>query len=1287
MAEEDKEKKGKSNLKKAKKVLKYTTLISKVPFIAILIFIILIVFVFPAFFYGTVKETIKKVGDIFKDVSDNIEIDGNNLKINEGYFEDAKKKLKEYGIEEEDLGLEGDKDYLERFLEAEIVTNFPYLGGEKLQGAVYFERYKSDGNVNELTYVEYNEFYELVENGDTEKLSKSFTIDTESWVVHVLKNSENGSNEIEKINYKNMVSKYAMPFEFPATLALSTQNPQFALALVNLVKNSKIVIGIMESKTEKYTTITTEYDEETKTHMNTTNEETSLFNVHRKENKELPVETSYMTNVGLVRANTWILNEVTNLTYKDESIEDQPIVEELPDEYVGGQSDPMMSIEIYHRNKTKTTNVTNYFYRWNRGKIEVIDKSQNFINLILRKTTAISGNGFLQIAKNCHDYLADNEYWYPTAANLSAGKYVSDEGSAQKHKYPEEGEPENQRYVDCSAYVSWVLLKAGYDMGGVLSSSNSSLGAYGKEKGWEIIESTDDLKPGDICFWGGNLNGQDPYHVNIFVEESEGSHYFYDCGSTNSIRSKDPIAYSLSNFGYAFRLNDEVAQSLNPQDTEDLEEKLKNYISGLDNGKYSIAVKDLDRYKGTVTINNDKINSEGLLKIFIMMGAYKEVRNDTIKEDEIKTDIERMITTDSNDSANTIFKKIGEAYLNKDENEKLEEDMSSDEAEENFEENQTQEEESVEKGIKVINKNIKSMGYSQTRIKSKLSENIEGEQIEGEQVEKSNNYTTVSDVRKALTDIYKGNSRAFFKENCDEMLKMLQRQIYVDIIPSTIEGGTVANKTGEQKDEVDDAAIISIDNANYILVVSATDVKDKEQAKEEIREISRIVFSYFLENGKLEDNKNNALNENGEIDYIMNGERVCYYILGYGYSCPLEDLEESSEIIFDVLRDSEKTQSLERLMRYLLYLLTGDDYGVKEFDFEEFLNGSFSNVSGGIYGNTIQEKVWFAVLGAGYSKEAAAGVLGNIEAESGFNADLIEHGSGIGFGLCQWSFGRRTQLEQYAESKGKSPGDVNTQIEFLIAEITPGGGADGFANYQLMNYHGFSPSDWENATTPEDAAIAFCWTFERPGIPRMEVRTEAARRYYEELKDRERPTGGNFDVETVSAAGYTFPHYLQRNYDRAYGTNTIPAAGCGPTSLSMILAGLNGDSSINPITFVDNLEAYYPSYSSYYLPGAGSIYAGICNPNFLAQFYNCTSSLVGSVNQAYAALEAGKCIISREPGHVLAAIPVPDEYKSQGYKFYIMDSARGHDGPYKSVADAASVMGSFEFLYIIEPLG
>lgn len=278
--------------------------------------------------------------------------------------------------------------------------------------------------------------------------------------------------------------------------------------------------------------------------------------------------------------------------------------------------------------------------------------------------------------------------------------------------------------------------------------------------------------------------------------------------------------------------------------------------------------------------------------------------------------------------------------------------------------------------------------------------------------------------------------------------------------------------------------------------------------------------------------------------------------------------------LFQIIEDNEKTANLLDLTKYLIYKATNIPWGVLQFDYEgEYSLSSFSKTSG-IYGNSIQEKVWFAVLDAGYSKEAAAGVLGNIEAESGFDASVIEGGNGIGFGLCQWSYGRRTQLEQYAQSKGKEPSDINTQIEFLIAEITPGGGANGYANYQLVTYNGYSAEDWRNASSPEDAAVAFCWSFERPGITRMSVRTEAARKYYDQFKNLSKPTG-NGDV--LSTCEEVMNDMIRRNVhysltDLTHGdieaASKYPNACCA-TYVSIVLykSGLLTESQINAYNY------------------------------------------------------------------------------------------------------------------------
>lgn len=64
----------------------------------------------------------------------------------------------------------------------------------------------------------------------------------------------------------------------------------------------------------------------------------------------------------------------------------------------------------------------------------------------------------------------------------------------------------------------------------------------------------------------------------------------------------------------------------------------------------------------------------------------------------------------------------------------------------------------------------------------------------------------------------------------------------------------------------------------------------------------------------------------------------------------------------------------------------------------------------------------------------------NIADESGFDPTINERnpmvaGSRGGFGLAQWTGPRRKQLEQFAQARGTSPGDLNTQLDFLVAEL------------------------------------------------------------------------------------------------------------------------------------------------------------------------------------------------------------------------------------------------------------
>ncbi len=248
----------------------------------------------------------------------------------------------------------------------------------------------------------------------------------------------------------------------------------------------------------------------------------------------------------------------------------------------------------------------------------------------------------------------------------------------------------------------------------------------------------------------------------------------------------------------------------------------------------------------------------------------------------------------------------------------------------------------------------------------------------------------------------------------------------------------------------------------------------------------------------------------------------------------------------------ETSGKMVDLIKYLLYKATGGNYGVTTFDFNSYtyMPNNFSNVTdpnnaGIVQGDSIQATVWYSLVNAGYSEIATAAVMGNIGGECDWNPDLIEVRTGAGYGLIQWSFGRRNQLEAFAASRGASPSDVSIQVEFLLGELNPNGGADGYADSQLYTsetkYDGIAhrPEEWKNATSIEEATRVFCYCFERPedweASSSMQKRIGYANQAYTQFQGSSAPahyTDGSIISEAQSA------HiYLEQNgyrYDKSY---------------------------------------------------------------------------------------------------------------------------------------------------------
>jgi hypothetical protein len=80
------------------------------------------------------------------------------------------------------------------------------------------------------------------------------------------------------------------------------------------------------------------------------------------------------------------------------------------------------------------------------------------------------------------------------------------------------------------------------------------------------------------------------------------------------------------------------------------------------------------------------------------------------------------------------------------------------------------------------------------------------------------------------------------------------------------------------------------------------------------------------------------------------------------------------------------------------------------------------------------QQIFQLLINGGMNAGQAAAVMGNMYQESGFDSDRHEGGNNIGYGLAQWSFGRRTNLERFAAQKGVPVSDMAMQIEFLFHE-------------------------------------------------------------------------------------------------------------------------------------------------------------------------------------------------------------------------------------------------------------
>lgn len=287
-------------------------------------------------------------------------------------------------------------DELEKLMNAEIITQYPKLSKNvDLNGTVEFERHKTDGTSSMLEYTDIETFNKYIADKDT-KIVDYFSLDENGNLLigMIDENTETlTSNDSEMvlsdytdtlsdvdlkskgnyskteynvysktINYKNVISKYTMPFQYLWSLIVIGDDKGVGLELADLVEDSQIIISIYDNITTTVNTTTYTYGKQRKINVSaaataTTSEGAqytqtgSWFPASEWEDKDeykVTNVTTYKNNTPIIdvtKADVWIIDYSKEYTYQSLKQQSQTSNEkDLEDtEYVDDADNPVKS--------------------------------------------------------------------------------------------------------------------------------------------------------------------------------------------------------------------------------------------------------------------------------------------------------------------------------------------------------------------------------------------------------------------------------------------------------------------------------------------------------------------------------------------------------------------------------------------------------------------------------------------------------------------------------------------------------------------------------------------------------------------------------------------------------------------------------------------------------------------------------------------------------------------------------------------------------------------------------
>jgi len=162
-----------------------------------------------------------------------------------------------------------------------------------------------------------------------------------------------------------------------------------------------------------------------------------------------------------------------------------------------------------------------------------------------------------------------------------------------------------------------------------------------------------------------------------------------------------------------------------------------------------------------------------------------------------------------------------------------------------------------------------------------------------------------------------------------------------------------------------------------------------------------------------------------------------------------------------------------------------------------------------VAGSGNAEKIWNFFANNGFNPQATAGIMGNLQQESGLDPTAVNPTSGAS-GVGQWLDGRLDNLHSFASDRGTSPKNLQTQLEFMLHEMQGGDAGTDFSPYGGLDA-------FKNADDVNKATNVFEDVFERSGGSAMGNRRDYANEFLNRYQSSANTGNTATQVSTASA--------------------------------------------------------------------------------------------------------------------------------------------------------------------------